>query len=92
MRQQAPELLGLLGVGPITAAQILVSWSHQGRFRSGAAFAGVSPIPASSGLTKTGPTSHRLASASGPGTPRARCRPQQRPHAGPRPSPPGRRR
>jgi transposase len=46
----------LLGVGPITAAQILVSWSHQGRFRSEAAFAGVSPIPASSGLTNR----HRL--------------------------------
>ncbi|MEV6013544.1 IS110 family transposase [Streptomyces sp. NPDC051976] len=55
-RQQAPELLGLLGVGPITAPQILVSWSHPGRFRSEAAFAGVSPIPASSGLTNR----HRL--------------------------------
>ncbi|MER6434643.1 IS110 family transposase [Streptomyces sp900105245] len=54
VRQQAPGLLDLLGVGPITAAQILVSWSYQGRFRSEAAFAsfaGVSPIPASSGLT-----------------------------------------
>lgn len=50
----APELLELQGVGPITAAQVLVSWSHPGRFRSEAAFAsfaGVSPIPASSGLT-----------------------------------------
>ncbi|MEU6603380.1 IS110 family transposase [Streptomyces flaveolus] len=59
VRQQAPELLDLLGVGPITAAQILISWSHQGRFRSEAAFAsfaGVSPIPASSGLTNR----HRL--------------------------------
>ncbi|MFF1737941.1 transposase [Streptomyces sp. NPDC058247] len=65
VRQQAPELLDLLGVGPITAAQILVSRSHQGRFRSEAAFAafaafasfaGVSPIPASSGLTNQ----HRL--------------------------------
>ncbi|MFF4746412.1 transposase [Streptomyces chengbuensis] len=59
VRRHAPELLGLLGVGPITAAQILVSWSHQGRFRSEAAFAafaGVSPIPASSGLTNR----HRL--------------------------------
>ncbi|PNG89637.1 hypothetical protein SMF913_25102 [Streptomyces malaysiensis] len=59
VRQQALELLGLLGVGPITAAQILVSWSHQGRFRSEAAFAsfaGVSPISASSGLTNR----HRL--------------------------------
>ncbi|WP_055557188.1 IS110 family transposase [Streptomyces sp. NBRC 110028] len=36
-----------------------MSWSHQGRFRSEAAFAtfaGVSPIPASSGLTNR----HRL--------------------------------
>ncbi|MEF9915393.1 transposase [Streptomyces sp. P5-A9] len=59
IREVAPELLGLLGVGPITAAQALVSWSHQGRFRSEAAFAsfaGVSPIPASSGLTNR----HRL--------------------------------
>jgi len=59
VRQQAPELLELLGVGPITAAQILVSWSHPGRFRSEAAFAsfaGVAPIPASSGLTNK----HRL--------------------------------
>jgi transposase len=54
VRQLVPELLDLLGVGPITAAQVLVSWSHPGRFRSEAAFAsfaGVSPIPASSGLT-----------------------------------------
>jgi transposase len=59
VRRQAPELLELLGVGAITAAQILVSWSHPGRFRSEAAFAsfaGVAPIPASSGLTNK----HRL--------------------------------
>ncbi|GAB3011108.1 hypothetical protein GCM10023080_092150 [Streptomyces pseudoechinosporeus] len=59
VRKQAPELLTLLGVGPITAAQILVSWSHSGRFRSEAAFAsfaGVALIPASSGLTNK----HRL--------------------------------
>ncbi|MET7305506.1 IS110 family transposase [Embleya sp. NPDC005575] len=55
----APRLLSLLGVGPISAAQILVSWSHAGRFRSEAAFAsfaGAAPIPASSGLTNR----HRL--------------------------------
>lgn len=59
VRKVAPELLDLLGVGPITATQILVSWSHPGRFRSEAAFAsfaGVSPIAASSGLTNR----HRL--------------------------------
>ncbi|MGX6608463.1 IS110 family transposase [Micromonosporaceae bacterium Da 78-11] len=55
----APELLELPGVGPISASQILVSWSHPARFRSEAAFAsfaGTAPIPASSGLTNR----HRL--------------------------------
>jgi transposase len=55
----APQLLALPGVGPISAAQVLISWSHPGRFRSEAAFAmfsGAAPIPASSGLT----TRHRL--------------------------------
>lgn len=50
----APWLLAERGIGPITAAQILVSYSHQGRFRSDAAFAslgGAAPIPASSGQT-----------------------------------------
>jgi transposase len=48
----APALLAQPGVGPITAAQVLISWSHRGRLRSEAAFAmlaGVAPIPASSG-------------------------------------------
>jgi transposase len=48
----APWLLELAGVGPISAAQVLVSWSHAGRLRSEAAFAalaGANPIPASSG-------------------------------------------
>lgn len=40
-----PSLLGLIGIGPVTAAQILVSWSHPGRFRSEAVFAGASPSP-----------------------------------------------
>jgi transposase len=34
-----PWLLKLPGVGPISAAQVLVSWSHAGRLRSDAAFA-----------------------------------------------------
>ena len=49
-----PRLLDEPGVGPIVAAQLIVSWSHQGRVRSEAAFArlaGVAPIPASSGQT-----------------------------------------
>jgi transposase len=50
--QAMPVLLAQPGVGPISAAQLLVSWSHQGRCRSEAAFAalaGVSPLQASSG-------------------------------------------
>jgi transposase len=34
-----PWLLELFGVGPVSAAQLLASWSHAGRFRSEAAFA-----------------------------------------------------
>jgi transposase len=48
----APWLLEVPGVGPLSAAQVLVSWSHAGRFRSEAAvaaLAGTNPIPASSG-------------------------------------------
>jgi transposase len=48
----APELLAEQGIGPIVAAQLIVSYSHPGRFRSDAAFAslaGACPIPASSG-------------------------------------------
>ncbi len=55
----APWLLELPGVGPISAAQVLVSWSHAGRLHSEAAFAalaGVNSIPASSGQV----TRHRL--------------------------------
>ena len=55
----APDLLTEPGVGPISAAQILISWSHPGRVPTEAAFArlaGSAPIPASSGQT----TRHRL--------------------------------
>ncbi|WP_158226877.1 transposase [Amycolatopsis vastitatis] len=54
-----PELAQLPGVGALSAAQILISWSHHGRLRSEAAFAslaGAAPFPASSGLTNR----HRL--------------------------------
>jgi len=47
-----PALLTEPGVGPVVAAQLLVSWSHRGRVRSEAAFAalaGVAPLEASSG-------------------------------------------
>jgi transposase len=40
----APVLLAQPGVGPITAAQLLISWSHPGRLRSEAALP-CSPAP-----------------------------------------------
>lgn len=53
-RTLAPQLLDQPGVGPLLAAQIVLSWSHPGRIADEAAFArfaGVAPIPASSGQT-----------------------------------------
>lgn len=55
----APGLTARHGIGPITAAQAVVSFSHKGRCQNEAAFAclaGTSPIPASSGRT----VRHRL--------------------------------
>jgi transposase len=55
----APGLTSRFGVGPVSAAQAIVSFSHPGRCRSEAAYAalgGTSPIPASSGMT----VRHRL--------------------------------
>jgi transposase len=55
----APGLTDHKGIGPICAAQVIVSFSHPGRCRNEAAFAalgGTSPIEASSGRT----TRHRL--------------------------------
>jgi len=54
-----PALLAEPGVGPVVAAQMLISWSHPGRVRDEAAFAclaGVAPLEASSGQQ----TRHRL--------------------------------
>ena len=59
VRAIAPVLLDEPGIGPIVAAQLIVSWSHPGRLRSEACFArlaGVAPVPASSGQTQR----HRL--------------------------------
>jgi transposase len=55
----APGLTSRFGVGPVSAAQAIVSFSHPGRCRSEAAYAklgGTSPLPASSGQT----VRHRL--------------------------------
>ncbi len=54
VKTTVPWLLDELGIGPITAAQLLCSWSHPGRVRDDGAFAmlgGAAPIPASSGQT-----------------------------------------
>jgi hypothetical protein len=53
-RELAPQLLEQPGVGPLAAAQLVLSWSHPGRISSEAAFArlaGAAPIPACSGQT-----------------------------------------
>lgn len=53
-RSLAPQLLAEPGIGALSAAQIVLSWSHPGRIHSEAAFArlaGSAPIPASSGQT-----------------------------------------
>jgi transposase len=55
----APGLLHRVGIGPVSAAQALVSFSHPGRIHNEAAFAalaGASPLEASSGRT----VRHRL--------------------------------
>lgn len=59
VKHVAPDLLAITGVGPVTAAVVIATWSHHGRVRSEAAFAalaGTCPVPASSGNT----TRHRL--------------------------------
>ena len=59
VRAVVPELLDEPGIGPIVAAQLIITWSHRDRIDSEACFArlaGVAPLPASSGQT----TRHRL--------------------------------
>jgi transposase len=63
----APRLLSQPGIGPLLAAQIVLSWSHRGRLVSEAAFArlaSAAPIPASSGQT----IRHRLDRSGDPTT------------------------
>jgi transposase len=60
VEDMAPGLVAAeYGMGALTAAQILLSWSHAGRIRSEAAFgmlSGTAPVPVSSGRTDR----HRL--------------------------------
>lgn len=56
----APHLLDEFGVGAVTAAQVIISWSHPHRCPTEAAFArlaGVAPVEANSGQTQQ---RHRL--------------------------------
>lgn len=58
-KTHAAPLREQFGVGPIVAAQVIISWSHHDRFRDDAAFAslaGTAPLEASSGKTAR----HRL--------------------------------
>jgi len=59
LKDKHSALLERPGIGPIVAAQVVISWSHHGRLQSEACFArlaGVAPIPAQSGQT----SHHRL--------------------------------
>jgi transposase len=54
VQSMAPGITAQHGVGPISAAQLILAFSHPGRCRNDAAFAaltGSCPIPASSGKT-----------------------------------------
>ena len=54
MDELAPGLTDRPGIGPVSAAQVIVSFSHPGRCRNDAAFAalaGTNPLEASSGRT-----------------------------------------
>jgi transposase len=76
----APGLTNQRGIGPISAAQAIVSFSHPGRCRNDAAFAalaGTSPLP--SQQRPNHPTQAQ---------PRRRPRPQPRPQPRHPPSPP----
>ena len=69
-----PALLDQPGVGPVSAAQLLVTWSHPGRFRSEAAFAALTGTVARSPHPQAAPP----ATASTPtatATPTAPCTP-----------------
>ena len=77
----APALLDEPGVGAITAAQLLLSWSHPGQLRSEAAFASLAgAAPASS----TGPCTRSCSRAWPTTQRRAPMRPAERVRGGPR--------
>ena len=74
----APGLLDRLGVGPVSAAQAIVSFSHVGRCRNDAAFAalaGASPLPGQQRPDRPAPTQPRRRPAAQPGVARHRQNP-----------------
>lgn len=59
VRQAAPTLLDMPGIGPVSASIVMAAWSHPGRIHSSAAFAklgGACPLKIESGNN----TNHRL--------------------------------
>jgi transposase len=80
-----PALPAETGVGPVVAAQLLISWSHPGRLRSEAAFAslaGVAPLEASSGQRSRHRLNRRRPRPE-PGTAHRRHHPHQMPRRDP---------
>jgi hypothetical protein len=66
----APQLLAKRGVGPVSAAQAILSWFHRGRRRDDAAYAalaGASSIPpAAAASSVTGSTAAAIATSTAP--------------------------
>jgi transposase len=56
----APQLLAKRGVGPVTAAQAIVSWSHPGRCRNDAAYAALAGASSRSSASSGRIVRHRL--------------------------------
>jgi len=81
----APGLLDRPGVGPVSAAQTIVSWSHPGRCRSEAAFAalaGVNPSPPAAAKP-----SATASTAAATGTSTTPCTPSRSPGCAAAPAP-----
>ena len=81
-----PALLAETGVGPVVAAQLLISRSHHGRVRNEAAFAslaGVSPLETSSGQRSRQSPQPRRRPRPEPGTTHRRRHPDEMPPGNP---------
>ncbi|WP_373460166.1 transposase [Arthrobacter globiformis] len=63
-----PALLAEPGVGPVVAAQLLISWSHPGRVRSEAAFASLAGVAPWKPAAANAPGIASTAAATGPDT------------------------